>query len=454
MKSIERTLLADRDPEAPFAWRGGVPVNAGQFFADVFAQAEALSDGDSIVNLCLDRYRFAVGFVAALVRGRTSLFPPNTLPETLTRLREACPSLIVLSDDPSLGLEGWTRAPVVEAWNGGTTTSMPVFAESLPAACLLTSGSTGTPQPHIKHWGTLVRNVEAASADLAHMLGLPGLFGLNIVATVPPQHSYGLESSVLLALLGGAAFDAGRPFYPADIAQSLACLPRPRALVTTPFHLKSLLLSGVPLPPVDLVLSATAPLSPQLASQSECVLGGPLIEIYGCTEAGQVALRRTSRGELWRTMGEVRLRSDGNGDAGRTVAFGGHVEPPVPLADVLQLHDDRHFALLGRANDVMHVAGKRTSLSHLNYHLNCIEGVEDGAFWLPPEAVDGVVRPVAFVVAPTLTAAQVIAGLRPRIEAIFVPRRVVHVSSLPREATGKLTEKALRTLAHSQLGLR
>ncbi len=138
--------------------------------------------------------------------------------------------------------------------------------------------------------------------------GRPSLDGLNLVATVPPQHSYGFESSVLLALLGGAAFDAGRPFYPADIADALARLPRPRALVTTPFHLKALLLSGVALPAVDLVLSATAPLSPQMAQRAEAALQGRLIEIYGCTEAGQVAARRTTAGDVWTTLGALRLQ--------------------------------------------------------------------------------------------------------------------------------------------------
>ena len=129
------------------------------------------------------------------------------------------------------------------------------------------------------------------------------------MATVPSQHSYGFESSVLLALLGGAAFDAGRPFYPADIAEALARLPRPRALVTTPVHLKALLLSGAALPPVDLVLSATAPLSPQLAQQAESRLAGRLIEIYGCTEAGQVATRRTTATEVWTTLAGLRIGS-------------------------------------------------------------------------------------------------------------------------------------------------
>jgi acyl-coenzyme A synthetase/AMP-(fatty) acid ligase len=124
---------------------------------------------------------------------------------------------------------------------------------------------------------------------------------------------------------------------------------------------------------------------------------------------------------------------------------------PTPLADVLELLDARRFRLLGRANDLIHVAGKRSSLAHLNYHLNRIEGVHDGAFWLPDDAPDTVHRPIAFVVAPGLTAAQVTKALRGNIESVFVPRRVVHVDALPREATGKLTLQTLRRFALEQL---
>ena len=114
---------------------------------------------------------------------------------------------------------------------------------------------------------------------------------------------------------------------------------------------------------------------------------------------------------------------------------------------MLVLHSPQQFRLLGRAGDLIHVAGKRSSLAHLNFHLNRIEGVEDGAFWLPDDVAEGVVRPVAFVVAPTLSARDVITALRGHLEAMFVPRRVVHVAALPREATGKLTAAALRRLA-------
>jgi acyl-coenzyme A synthetase/AMP-(fatty) acid ligase len=443
-------LLSARDLAAPIAWMQGHPVSGSTFLADVQAQAALLPPQGPLVNLLSDRYRFMVGFGAALLRGRTSLFPPNAMPDTLAALQLREPQMAALCDDPQSPLPGLQAVPLAAPAQGDRF-ELPAIAEHLVATCLLTSGSTGAPQPHARSWGLWALNVAAAAERLAELAGRPSMAGVNIVATVPAQHSYGFESSVLLAMLGGAAIDAGRPFYPADIAAALARLPAPRALVTTPFHLKTLLLSGVALPPVDLVLSATAPLSPQLAQQSERVFGGPLVEIYGCTEAGQVAMRRTAETEVWRTMGQLRVRAVMQDGEERYAVHGGHVTEPTALADVLQLQDAQHFRLLGRANDLIHVAGKRSSLAHLNYHLNSIEGVVDGAFWLPDDVADGVVRTVAFVVAPGLGAADIVARLRPRVEAAFLPRKVVHLDALPREATGKLTHATLRELARKHL---
>ena len=259
---------------------------------------------------------------------------------------------------------------------------------------------------------------------------------VTLVATVPPQHMYGFESTVLVAMLAGAAFDCGRPFYPADIARALAAVPRPRMLVTTPFHLKALLDSGVELPAIDLAVSATAPLSPQLAARTEAAFGAPLMEIYGCTEAGQVASRCPTRGPEWRVYDGLQL--SGDGDA--AVISGGHVPEPTVLADVLEVVDAQTFRLLGRSNDLINIAGKRSSLAHLNYHLNTIEGVQDGAFWLPdaPDDEATVVRLAAFVVAPDVPHQQILAALRQRVDAAFMPRPMVSVDALPREATGKL----------------
>lgn len=453
MNKLDLPLLVNPDLDAPIAWHKGRAISGQQFLADAWQQAELLPAHGPMINLCLDRYRFAVGLAAALLRGHVSLLPPNVLPETIAALREQGEDLYTLGDDvaPARVEIRQLQAPLEHA--APMRQAIPHIPASQVAACLLTSGSTGQPQPHVKRWGGLVCNIAAEARRLAEYLARPDLNGLNIVATVPAQHSYGFESTVLLGLLGGAAFDGGRPYFPADIALALSRVPRPRALVTTPFHLKTLLQSTIVLPPVDLVLSATAPLSPQLAQQAEQVFGAALIEIYGCTEAGQVATRRTVEGEIWQTFDDLSISREAGVDqaADRFVVQGGHVAEPTPLADILQLDSPSRFHLLGRANDLIHVAGKRSSLGHLNFHLNSIEGVDDGAFWLPDERVDGVVRPVVFVVSSQLDSRALIAALRGRIEAVFVPRRVVFVDSLPREATGKLTVQALRELARTHL---
>jgi acyl-coenzyme A synthetase/AMP-(fatty) acid ligase len=436
-------LLAERDLALPLAWRDGQPISAAQFLAEAAALAEQLPAQGQAVNLCQDRYHFALALVAAALRGHVSLLPPNAMAATLQQLpvAQGVPYAMVDDDEPvNLPRIDLRLRPSASS----TASTVPAIDGERIAVCLLTSGSTGAPQPHAKSWRALTVNIGSEAQRLAEMTARPSLHGLAIVATVPAQHSYGFESSVMLSLLGGAAFDAGRPFYPADVAQALQNVPRPRALVTTPFHLKTLLLSGVELPPVDLLLCATAPLTPQLAALAEQKMGGPLIEIYGCTDAGQLASRRTTQGQTWTTLGGVRITQR---DDETFVAHGGHVFEPTPLADILALHSDREFGLLGRANDLIHVAGKRSSLAHLNFHLNRIDGVDDGAFWLPDEVPGTVVRPVAFVVAPKLTAQSIITALRAHLEPAFVPRRVVHVDALPREATGKLTLHALRAFA-------
>ncbi|HEU5297455.1 MAG TPA: AMP-binding protein [Burkholderiaceae bacterium] len=434
-------------PARTLAWRHGEAIAAAQCIAEAAALAERLPASGQPVNLCSDRYLFTLGFIAALLRGQTSLMPPNAMPHTLRQLGEGGPAPYALIDDPNQDTGGLPSIVVTRPAGVAAGNAALAVDRSQWAACLLTSGSTGAPQPQHKRWDALQRSIDAEARSLCALLQWPTIGGLNIVATVPPQHSYGFESSVLLALLGGAAFDAGRPFYPADIADTLARLPRPRALVTTPVHLKALLLSGASLPPVDLVLSATAPLSPQLALQTEAQLQGRLVEIYGCTEAGQVAARRTTATDVWTTLDGLRIEREAADDGDRFSVSGGHVLAPTPLADQLELIDATHFRLLGRANDLIHVAGKRSSLAHLNFHLNRIDGVDDGVFWLPDDVADGVVRLVAFVVAPTLSARQIIAALRPRVESAFLPRRVIHVTSLPRQATGKITAQALREFA-------
>ena len=74
-------------------------------------------------------------------------------------------------------------------------------------------------------------------------------------------------------------------------------------------------------------------------------------------------------------------------------------------------------------------------------------GVVDAAFFLPDdESAAGITRLTAFVVAPTLDSRQLLAALRPRIDALFLPRPPIFVDALPRNSTGKLPRSALQAL--------
>jgi acyl-coenzyme A synthetase/AMP-(fatty) acid ligase len=432
------------------AYRAGVPVTARQFLADVALLARNMPVAGHVLNVCTDRYRFTVGLAACLMSGRVSLLPSTHTPPVIAQLANLVPDAVCLTDDagcaidlPQARYEQLLREDAPAAPEAPF--HVPRIATSQLAAIVFTSGSTGAPVPYRKTWGPLARCV----LDGARRLGLLDGRSHTLLSTVPGQHMYGFESSVLLALLSGNALCAERPFYPADVAAAVGRIPRPRVLVTTPIHLRALLSSGVEFPAVDLVISATAPLSQELAREVEDEYRTALLEIYGSTETGQIAMRRTAHTAAWRLWPGVRLSAVD----GQVFAQGGHVEQLTPMCDVIEITSADEFLLHGRTADLVNVAGKRSSIGYLNAQLNAISGVLDGAFFLREDSggATGVTRLGAMVVAPGMSAASVTEHLRRLIDPVFMPRPLLIVDRLPRNATGKLPQQALHRLVDEQL---
>ncbi|HEY4999576.1 MAG TPA: AMP-binding protein, partial [Usitatibacter sp.] len=266
------------------ASRRGEAITAQRFVSDVLRLAGALPAARHVLNFCSDRYRFAVTLAAAVVRGQMTLLPPTTTPNVIRAMRDFAPDAYFVSDDPAAQVD----LPRFELPEGGAPLlpfDVPMIAAEQIAACVFTSGSTGEPQPHFKRWGPLVADIHAEAKRLA--VGP----GHTILGTVPPQHMYGFESTVLLPLLGGAILTAERLYYPGDIDTAIGRAGAPRTLFTTPFHLRAWMESGEAAR-IERIVSATAPLSVALAREAEERTGAQVLEIYGCTEAGQVATRR------------------------------------------------------------------------------------------------------------------------------------------------------------------
>lgn len=447
-------LVSHPSLEHTLARRDGVPVTVRTFLGDVMGLAAALPPGDHVFNACTDRYRFAVGLCATLVAGKVSLLPPMQTPHMVRQLAALAPDVFCLHDALAcpVDLPGFRYSDDVPA---PPAAHVPQIDASRVMAVLFTSGSTGTPVPHRKTWGSLVRCMHTALARL----GLDDGRAYTLVGTVPAQHMYGFEVTVLLALRGGLTFSNRQPFYPADIREALAEVPQPRVLVTSPVHLRALLASPSTLPHAALVLSATAPLSAALAGEAEARLAAPLIEIYGSTETGQIATRRTAQETAWHLYPSLRMEArtstDEQDEQDATVwVSGGHVDTAVPMGDAIELLDDTHFLLHGRKADLVNIAGKRCSLAYLNHQLNAIPGVEDGVFFMPDDVPAAphahgsppVTRLVALVVAPGLRPADVQHALHERIDAAFLPRPLLMVDALPRDGTGKLARDVLAGL--------
>ena len=175
--------------------------------------------------------------------------------------------------------------------------AIPRIDRRLGRRLVLTSGSTGDPVPHAKPWGLLVRNARPKRARLAER-DRPRRPARRLARRDRAGAAHvrlRIERADRPARRRRVRRRRGRSI-PADVAAALARAPAPRMLVTTPFHLKALLDVGVDAAAARRWCCARRRRSsPQLAARAERRLGAPLIEIYGCTEAGQVAIPANHR---------------------------------------------------------------------------------------------------------------------------------------------------------------
>jgi len=403
-----------------FAWHRGAPVSVHEFEAAVQTLSGRLQRKPYVLNLCEDRYAFTVAFAASLIAGQTTLLPPSRAPEAV---RDSCAGrdAYTLTDADVLGSDADCARKAFS------------IDPAHVAAIVFTSGSTGRPVAHEKTWGSLV----AGARSLAARIQAAG----TIVGTVPPQHMFGLEATVMLPWQNGLAMHSGRPLLPADLGAALAEAAAPRWLMTSPLHLRACVAARQPLPGLAGVLSSTMPLDPQLAQDAEKLWGAPVFEIYGSSEAGMIATRRTALEETWELCPGVQLAER----AGEFSVHGGHILHPQRIADELRVRDERRFTLHGRKANVVKIAGKRTSIEALNAAVLRVEGVRDGVFYLR----DGAERVGALVVAPGVSPRALRAALRRHIDPAFLPRPLHFVAALPRSENGKLTRAALLELVDS-----
>ena len=425
--------LALHAPSRPaFLGRSG-PRLRSELLDDACRVRAGLVGHDAVCNMAARRADFATVLLAAMAEGIPTVLPSSRAEQAV-----------------SAALGGFARPLVVDSADrtAGTAATMPV-ATLDGEVRVFTSGSTGVPVCHVKTWRALAGGARL-TAEILAQAGIAPETSL-VVGTTPHQHMYGLEATIFAALAHGYCIADDPAFYPDDLDAAVELASRSGldevALVTSPPHLRFLEGRIRALPQIRCIVSATAPLHRDLACRIE-EAGCRVFEIYGCTEAGSLAWRRTAVDEHWTPMDGFRLVSGQDG----WEASAPHLPGTVPLPDDIGTTGQGRFRLLGRRGDMVRIAGKRQSLGALNAALSTLRAVADAVMVRETEGGEDRLR--IFVVPeaggetePEALSRQIRQHMLRHVDPVFVPRRITVVSELPRGATGKLSARDLASLS-------
>lgn len=403
-----------------------------------------------VFNLYTQRDAFLVMLLAVAMKDGVSILPPDIAENTLTQLfhiavsETAGPVFLAMEQGQLASLEGHETLRF-KSFDFTTLFAKPLVEEALLCSAfekalvapiwLFTSGSTGEPKRVVKTWQEMM--LLALQAIKRFELMQPKCF----VATVPSQHMFGLETTIFWPLFSKAAIWAGRPIFAEDIKSVLAQSIHCPILISTPLHLKKLMQFELDWETSDLmVISATAPLNHELAQAVQSQMQAKIFEVYGSTETASIASRETLQSDDWSLYDGNQLLTE------EEQHFCEVHLPPLSKSYSLQdevepLSDKTSFKLLGRRSDLIKVAGKRSSLINLNHHLLEIEGVKDGVFWVDDDS-----ERIQALVVSDLTTQQIKHALSKSLDPVFLPRPILFVKNIPRNALGKIQYQAIKKL--------
>lgn len=423
-------LLIDSPADTTIFWFKDEVITHEKFKRDVTCVAANLHKHKYAINLCEDRYLFALGFVACILQKQINLMPASRAEKEIETLEQDYTDSCRLNDD------------LIETLLNTKVTDTKPFPAEISSeqlvAIIFTSGSSGKPKANPKQWGMLVDSAQRVATQLK----LNHSTQHTLIATVPPQHMYGFETTIIFPLVAGVCVHNSKPFFPEDIRQTLDAVKKPIILVTTPIHLRACAQTSFEWPTIDFVLCATAPLTVQLAHTIEQQLQTTVQEIYGCSETGVIATRVTTKKSDWTLLAEYTFSEKLTGTCLHTPVS----DEEILLPDQIEKLDSQHFRLLGRQADIIKIAGKRGSLNDLKIKLCALDGVDDAVFFMPDENPDEKARLSAFIVAPNLSIKEINLLLSQHVDNAFLPRPLIKVEKLPYNETGKLPRKNLLTL--------
>ncbi len=432
----------------------------------------------------IDKSPAALFLYLACLRAGMAFVPINTdyrVDEVEYLLRDSRPSVIVTNKNNVTRLKELTSLcgsrPVLtlaEDGSGSFSTDItPVSSKDClcapddVAAILYTSGTTGKPKGAMLSHRNLAVNGEALRTTWDFTEGDVLLHALPIF------HAHGLFVACHCALLSGARMI----WLPAfDSTQVLAHLPKATVFMGVPTYYVRLLsraeLTAERCAHMRLFISGSAPLRPETFLAFQRKTGHAILERYGMTETGMNTSNpyqgERQPGRVGIPLPGVFLRVVGSdstplpcGQIGTLQVRGDHVflgywQKPKGTnftrdgwfitEDLAFIGEDETITLVGRASDLIISGGCNVYPKEVEQVLNTLNGVVDSAVIGLPHHDFG--EAVAAIVQAPLknrpAAESVLNEVRTRLANYKVPKIVVFVDELPRNAMGKVRKDILR----------
>jgi len=466
-------------------------TGAGSFtFADLLDRAAVFASamisfgvrpGDR-VTVQLDKSVEAVWLYLAVLRVGAIYMPLNTGytdVEIAYFIDDAQPTLIVVEDARKVsvaGLAAAARIPPLVATLASIEDRAERSSGSLAcvartdddiAAILYTSGTTGRSKGAMISHQNLVSNATTL-VDIWRFT-----HDDIVVHALPIYHVHGLFVALHCALLAGAT----TRFLPRfEVGSVLQALKGASVFMGVPtYYTRLLAVAEFPGPDIALRLwiSGSAPLLPETFASFERRTGVAILERYGMTEAGMITSNPLVGPRLAGTVGNplagvaARVRRDDGSLAAADEPGVLEISGPNVFRGYWRndektraaFTDDGYFitgdivtmtaagvvAIVGRQNDLIISGGLNVYPKEIEEEIDALDGVTESAvIGVPhPDFGEGVVA-VVDCAAESLSETDILQPLRARLASFKVPKRVIFVAALPRNAMGKVQKKLLR----------
>ncbi len=443
-KGIEALLRGPKYPDKEF-------VLGGATFKEVYRVASMLrtvlceeESPGSTVCLATDNKPIMAAAILASLGGGPNLLVPYTFSEKpLLEIQRQVGFTTVISDSVGSFPEG-LKVISPQSIPAQKRLDIPLDHHVSPGDELLqlyTGGSTGSPQM----WTKTGENLFGEGLFLASHFGVTEQD--CILGTVPANHIYGLLYTVILPLVSMATVVDETPSFPGEIVTA-AEKNRVSILASVPAHYRGLGKSKIEL---RLAFSSAGMLDEADNRAFSATNGMGVTEVYGSTETGGIATRNRWLGEDHFTpFPSIRWKTSG----GCLAVKSSYISPELAVdeegfyraSDRVEKRDNNAFALLGRADHVTKVGGKRVDLDEIRLVIKKQPGVVDCVVTAVPfggarENLIGVL-----IEGNTVDIESIRLVLADSFETYALPRWIKTVERIPMKESGKYDSVAITQL--------